>query len=144
MQLTRQVDLTRIEEIKILSDVRLIHRHDLNHISSEENLRVQFELMGDVQGSITCFLCLDGMELSEMERNYLFPLFTESMNILVGRQISLDQQLSKLKIRLSPPKLNMNSLEINTRRKSFSQHYELELSTMSLNVVMVSSIEFVN
>lgn len=144
MQLSRQVDLTRIEEIKILSDVRLIHRHDLNHISSQENLRVQFDLAGDVQGSITCFLCLDGMELSDMERNYLFPLFTESMNILVGRQISLDQQLSRLKIRLSAPKLNMNSMEMSTRKKTFSQHYELELSTMSLNVVMVSSIEFVN
>ncbi len=144
MLLTKQVDLTQIPEIKILNDVRLIHRHDLNQISSQENLRVQFEITGDVKGAITCYLCMDELELSQMEKNYIFPLFTESMNILIGRQISLDQQIAKLKVNLSAPKISMISVPVRTANKSVSHIYELELATMSFNVVVESSLEYLN
>lgn len=144
MLLTKQIDLTQIPEIRILNDVRLIHRNDLNQISSHENLRVQFEISGDVKGAITCYLCLDELELSQMEKNYIFPLFTESMNILVGRQISLDQQTSKLKVNLSSPKISMISVPVQTAKKNVTHIYELELATMSFNVIVESSLDFLN
>lgn len=144
MLLTKPVELNQIPEIKILNDVRLIHRQDLNHVTSQENLRVQFAISGEVKGAITCYLCLDELELSQMEKNYIFPLFTESMNILVGRQISFDQNLSKLKISLSTPKISMISVPVQTAKKTVCQIYELELSTMSFNVIVESSLEFLN
>ena len=46
MEVYRAFELTSIDELKILSDVRLINRHDLNSIYSKDNLHVQFSLMG--------------------------------------------------------------------------------------------------
>jgi hypothetical protein len=144
MEVTRPLELSRIEEIKILHNVRLVHRHDLNPIHTTNNLRVQFEVSGDLKGAVTCYLCLDGLSLEPAERNYLFPLFVESMNILVGRQFSLDDDLSKFRIRLSSPKLNMNSVEINTRLKLMMQKYELQLEGVSYNVLTEYNLESLN
>ena len=144
MEVTRPLELSRIEEIKILHNVRLVHRHDLNPIHTTNNLRVQFEVSGDLKGAVTCYLCLDGLSLEPVERNYLFPLFVEAMNILVGRQFSLDDDLSKFRIKLSSPKLNMNSVEINTRLKVMMQKYELQLEGVSYNVLTEYNLESLN
>ncbi len=135
MEVTRPIEVTRIGELKILQNVRLIHRSDLNPVYSKENLRVQFTVTGEIKGAITCYLCLDGHELSAIERNYIFPLFVESMNILIGRQISQDSELSHFKINLSSPKLNMNSLEVNTALRSLTQKYDLELESIQFCVL---------
>ena len=97
MDVSQALELASINELKILSNVRLINRHDLNSLNSQENLHVQFALTGEVQGAMTCYLCLDQHKLTQTDKNYIFPLFVESMNILVGKQLSLNQQL---KIRL--------------------------------------------
>ncbi len=117
MEVTKLIELGRISEIKILHNVRLIHKHDLNPVYSKDNLRVQFEMSGEIRGQITCYLCLDGQELTVAERNYIFPLFVESMNILIGRQLSLDEELNQFHVKLSSPKLNMIPYEINTTFK---------------------------
>ena len=119
MDVSHALKLASIKELKILSNVRLINRHDLNALNSQENLHVQFALSGEVQGSMTCYLCLDHHKLTQTDKNYIFPLFVESMNILVGKQLSLNQQL---KIKLSPPRLSMISHLINTSEKSGMQH----------------------
>jgi hypothetical protein len=129
MEVSKPMDLTRIEEIKILQNARLIYKHDLNPVVSHENIRVQFQISGDLQGSITCYLCIDGMDLYSSEKNFIYPLFTEAMNILLGRQLSVDPKLNKLKLQLSPPKINLNPLEINTNLRSMTQKYELELDS---------------
>lgn len=144
MEVSRPLELSRIEEIKILHNVRLVHRHDLNPIHSTNNLRVQFEITGDLKGSVTCYLCLDGIVLEPAEKNYLYPLFVESMNILVGRQFSLDDDLSKFRVRLSSPKLNMISVEINTRLKLMMQKYELQLEGLAYNVLTEYNLETLN
>ncbi|MES2528572.1 MAG: hypothetical protein V4598_15925 [Bdellovibrionota bacterium] len=144
MEVTRLVELARIDELKILHNVRLINRHDLNPITSSDNLHVQFYVSGDVKGNITCHLCLDGQELSDAERNYLFPLFTESMNILVGRQISLDDEFRNMRIQLSPPKLSMIAKIISTNNRNMIQKYELELEALSLDVLIEYSLEGMN
>lgn len=144
MEVSKQIEISRIEELKILQNVRLIHRHDLNPVTSSSNLRVQFELTGEIKGTITCYLCLDGQDITEADRNYLFPLFVESMNILIGRQISIDDDLSHFKVKLSAPKLNMNSISINTTGRGVTHKYELELESSSFCVLTQYSLEIVN
>lgn len=144
MEVSRPLELARISEIKILQNVRLIHKHDLNPVYSKDNLRVQFELSGDIKGSITCYLCLDNQDLTPMDRNYIFPLFVEAMNILVGKQISMDDELSLFQIKLSPPKLSMIPKELNTALRTVTQKYELELEAASYNVLTEYSLEALN
>lgn len=144
MEVLKPLELARIAEIKILQNVRLIHRHDLNPVYSKDNLRVQFQITGEIKGSITCYLCIDGQELTHSERNYLFPLFVESMNILIGRQITLDEDLSHFKINLSSPKISMIAQEINTSLRSMTQKYELELEDTSYNVLTEYNLEALN
>ena len=141
MDVSHALKLSSIKELKILSNVRLINRHDLNALNSQENLHVQFALSGEVQGSMTCYLCLDHHKLTQTDKNYIFPLFVESMNILVGKQLSLNQQL---KIRLSPPRLSMISQLINTSEKSGMQHYDLQLDGQTFSVLTESTIEILN
>ncbi len=144
MEVTRMVELARIQELKILHNVRLINRHDLNPIVSSDNLHVQFELKGEVVGKITCHLCLDGKELTQADRNYLFPLFAESMNILVGRQISLDEEFRNMRIQLSSPKLSMIAREISTGTRTMTQKYELDLDSQSFDVLIEYGVEGIN
>lgn len=144
MEVLKPLELARIAEIKILQNVRLIHRLDLNPVYSKDNLRVQFEISGEIKGSITCYLCIDGHELSHADRNYLFPLFVESMNILIGRQITLDDDLSGFKINLSSPKLSMIAKEINTSLRSMTQKYDLELDDTSFVVLTEYNLEAMN
>ncbi len=141
MEVLRPIEVARIGELKILQNVRLIHRTDINPIYSKENLRVQFTITGEIKGAITCYLCLDGHELTPTERNYIFPLFVESMNILIGRQISLDDDLSKFRVKLSAPRLNMNSLEVNTALRVMTQKYDLELEDIQFCVLTEYSLE---
>jgi hypothetical protein len=144
MEVLKPIELSRIDEIKILHNVRLIHRMDLNPIYSKDNLRVQFDLSGEIKGSITCYLCLDGHELTPIERNYIFPLFVESMNILIGRQITLDDDLSHFKIKLSSPRLSMLPVEVNTALRAMTQKYELELENISFNVLTEYNLQALN
>ena len=144
MEVWKSIELVRIDEIKILQNVRLVHRLDLNPVYSKDNLRVQFEITGEIKGSITCYLCLDCEELSPSEKSYIFPLFVESMNILIGRQISLDDELSHFKIKLSSPKLSMIAKEINTRLRNLTQKYDLELEDRSYRVLTEYSLEALN
>lgn len=144
MEISKPIEVSSISEIKILQDVRLIHRHDMNPIHSKENLRVQFEITGEIKGAITCYLCLDGHDLLPVERNYFFPLFVETMNILVGRQMGMDKTLKEFKLKLSAPKLSMIPQEINTSYKSLMQKYELELEAITFNVLTEYNLEAIN
>ena len=141
MEVYRTLELTTISEIKILSDVKLINRHDLNSFYSKDNLHVQFNLTGELRGGITCYMCLDKNELTPTDKNYIFPLFVEAMNILIGKQISMDKEFKTFKVKLSPPKLSMISKEVNTSLKSGMQYYELELERYSFSILTEYSIE---
>jgi hypothetical protein len=144
MDVSKQIEISRIEELKILSNVRIIYRHDLNPIESTQNLRVQFEISGDVKGLITCYLCLDDIELSMQDRNFLFPLFVESMNILIGKQMSVDEELNELRINISTPKINFNPITINSRNKRSLHKYELELDNNIFSVCAEYGLELIN
>ncbi len=144
MEVSRMVELARIEELKILHDVRLLNRHDLNPVHSQDNLHVQFEITGEIRGKITCHLCLDKHELSSPEKNYLFPLFTEAMNILIGKQISQDEDFRHMKIQMSPPKISMIAKDITTESRNLTQKYELELEAESFIVLIEYSLEGMN
>lgn len=144
MEVLRPIEFTRIDELKILQNVRLLHKHDLNPIYSKENLIVQFEISGDIKGTINCYLCLDQLELSESDKNYLFPLFIESMNILTGKQITQDDEFSNFKIQMSPPKLSMISREINSSLRIRTQKYDLEMDDTSYKVLVDYNLQAAN
>ncbi|HXH73390.1 MAG TPA: hypothetical protein VNJ08_00380 [Bacteriovoracaceae bacterium] len=144
MEVSKPIEISRIEELTIIQNVRIIHRHDLNPVISQNNLRVQFEMTGEIRGGITCYLCLDGHELSVSEKNYLFPLFVEAMNILIGRQITLDEEISHFNVRLSSPKLNMIPTPISTSARGMTHKYELELESSSFCVLAEYSLETIN
>lgn len=144
MEVLKPIELNRIEELKILNNVRLLNKFDLNPIYSSENLMVQFDVNGEVRGQINCYLCLDEKELSAGDKNYLFPLFVESMNILVGRQITLDETLGNLQLNLSAPKISLTSREINTARRKITQKYDFEIEEMIYCVLLEYSLEALN
>jgi hypothetical protein len=144
MEVTRPIEFTRIDELKILQNVRLLHKHDLNPVYSKENLIVQFEISGDIKGTINCYLCLDELDLTQSDKNYLFPLFIESMNILAGRQITLDEEFSNFNIQLSPPKLSMISKEIHSSLKIRTQKYDLEMDDISYKILIDYNLQAAN
>jgi hypothetical protein len=144
MDVSKPIEVIRIEELKILQDVRLILNNDLNPVVSKDNLRVQFDLTGEVKGSITCYLCLDGHELSPSDKNYIFPLFVEAMNILIGRQITLDEDFNSFKIKLSSPKMNMIPTIVHTQGRGQTHKYELELEAASFTILNQYSLEIIN
>lgn len=144
MDALRAVELARIEELKIVQDVRLIYKTDLNPMSSKENLSVVFDISGDVKGRVAAYLCLDGKELGEAERNYIFPLFVEAMNILVGRQITLDKELIHSQVKLSAPKLSMISTDISTQQRNRTQKYTLDLDYISFPVLITYQLQAMN
>lgn len=144
MEVIQSAELTQIDEVRILSNVRLISRNDLNHLSSKDNLRVQFDVSGELRGTITSYLCLDNKELTDAEKNYLYPLFTETMNILLGRQISTERRFVGARINLSAPKISLLPVTLSTRGKSQMQRYELELSTISFTVLVEYSLAALN
>lgn len=144
MEVFKQIELDQISEIKILQNVRVLYKTDLNPTYSKENLRVQFEVTGEVRGQINCYLCIDGQSLDHAERNYIFPLFAESMNILIGRQLSSDKKIKQSQIRISPPKISMNPQELNTSFKIMMQKYELTLDDRSLTILIEYNLEAIN
>ena len=124
-----------ISEIKILPNVRLLNQAMSEPLLSQDNLRVEFQIRGEIIGKITCYLCLDGHELSQTEKNFIFPLFVESMNILIGKQISYDKSLKNFKINLSPPKISMLTSSLKTNQSKNIQSYNLELDGISFKIL---------
>jgi chemotaxis protein CheY-P-specific phosphatase CheC len=84
------------------------------------------------------------LELSESDKNYLFPLFIESMNILTGKQITLDDEFSNFKIQMSPPKLSMIPREINSSLRIRTQKYDLEMDDISYKVLVDYNLQAAN
>jgi|GEM_PF-6602460 len=134
------VQLSHIEEIKILTDVKLTNESN-DRENSLQNVHVNFILNGEIKGDVTAYLCLDGVDLSTAEKNYLFPLFTESMNILIGKQISLDPQLNYLRVSLSPPRFIGKAESIKLKRGLTSQTYFLETEEFRLPVILIYQLE---
>jgi hypothetical protein len=144
MEVTPSININSLIDVKILSDVRLTGKHDLNPVYSKDNLHVQFLVSGELQGHITCYLCLDNLELGASDRNVIFPLFVESMNILVGKMLSSDRQLVLFKLMLSPPKLSLIPKELNTQYKLNTHTYELDIEGQAFRVLMEYSLKVMN
>ncbi|HLT23307.1 MAG TPA: hypothetical protein VKZ84_07685, partial [Bacteriovoracaceae bacterium] len=74
----------------------------------------------------------------------LFPLFIESMNILIGKQMSLDPVLKHLKIDLSTPRISLNPTTIHTSGVHPTHLYTLQLDETSYDVLIQYSLELMN
>ncbi|MFA5583211.1 MAG: hypothetical protein WDA09_03270 [Bacteriovoracaceae bacterium] len=144
MDIDKNIEVEQLEEVTILYDVRLINAHDLNPRTSKDNLSAQFVLSGEVRGVINCYLCLDNKDLGHTDRNYLFPLFIESMNILIGKQMSLDPVLKNLKMNLSTPRISLNPITVNTSGVHPTHLYNLQLDETSYDVLIQYSLEMMN
>ncbi len=144
MDVSHTLEVSKIAEIKILSDVRLISQSITRNISSKDNLHVQFLINGELQGNITCHLFLDKHELSPTDKNFIFPLFTEAMNILIGKQLSQDIKLKNLMTKLSPPKLSMISRDLISENRPGTQLYALELDGFTFKVLIEYNFEVIS
>lgn len=134
-----------IEEIQILSDVRLVGSRDLNPMSFSDYIKVQFELKGETKGVVFCYLDLEDKELTVAEKNYLLPLFLETMNILLGQQISRKFTSTGSDLRLSPPKIVSSKMPFSTHDKRHPiQKYSLELRTISFEVAVEYNLDRLN
>jgi len=133
-----------IEEIQILSDVRLVGNRDLNPLSFTDYIKVQFEIKGNVKGFVFCYLDLEDKELTVAEKNYLLPLFLETMNILLGQQVSKSYNTTG-DLRLSPPKIVSSKSPFTTNgKRNPVQKYSLELRTISFEVAIEYNLERLN
>ncbi|GEM_PF-1268593 len=144
MDVYKNLDWEAVEKLKISSGSKIVLKRDLNFLRSEENISVQFLLDGEVKGSVDCHLCLDNKDIDENSRNYLYPYFTESMNILLGRLISTDPMLSALKIKLSPPKCTIYSKTIDSRLMSELVVYSLVINDFDFDVVLNLNLTVIN
>jgi hypothetical protein len=144
MEFFKELENNKINQLNIVHNVRLIGKNDLNPVYSKQNIRVQFSLTGNLKGIVNCYLCLDNEELSHTERNTLFPLFTESMNILLGKQISGEYMDHHEITRLSPPKINLNNAEFNSSFKKNILKYELEIDSLSYTVLIEYILDTLN
>ena len=144
MENLKLLEIKSIPEIRILPSVRIIELLDLNHIYSKDNLRVQYLISGEASGAINCHLCLDQHSLTSSDKNYLYPLFVESMNILIGHQISHDKNLKDLKIKLSPPKFSIISKELNTAFYISVQRYALESDEKVFDILIEHNLQIFN
>jgi len=133
-----------IEEIAVLSEIKLIHQKDLNHTNSIDNISVRFNLSGQIKGQITCYLVLDFLDMTENDKQFIYPIFVEAMNILIGQQISRDPKLKKLSIDLSAPKPSLISENVYTKLKDQTQKYELQMEHYDLDVLINYSLEVLN
>jgi hypothetical protein len=145
METLLQENFGIIEEVQILSDVRLVGSRDLNPLSFTDYIKVQFEIIGEVKGHIFCYLDLEDKELSIEEKNYLLPLFLESMNILLGQQLSRNYNTSGADLRLTPPKIvSSKSLFFTNGKRRPIQKYSLELRTMTFDIAIEYNLERMN
>jgi len=144
MDVSKQIIITRIQELKILQNVRILYKHDLNPLISSKNLRVQFDITGEVVGCVICYLFMDNIDFTLEEKNFIFPLFVESMNILIGKQFSHDEDIANFKLKLHPPKINFNSSEINSKLKNTVHKYVLELDDKYFNVLTEYNLTYLN
>ena len=116
-----------IQSLKILSNVHI------NNLKTEELYqnydggecdRASFNVNGYFLGQIDCYLFIDDQNFDVSELNYIIPLFVEGMNILIGRQLSMDAEKALADFKLSPPKLTKQQKVTNN----------LKLKTYSLNL----------
>lgn len=140
----KNLDWSEVEGLRISPHSKITHKKDLNHIRSTENIQVQFSLSGDVKGMIHCYLCLDDREMTEADKNYLYPLFTESMNILIGRLISTDKLFSVSNIQLSAPRFTLYSKMIDSRMVDQLIVYELKINDHEFNVILNLDLTAIN
>lgn len=145
METLVQTNFGIIEEIQILSDVRLVGCRDLNPLSFNDYIKVRFDLSGDLKGQIFCYLDLEDKELTVAEKNYLLPLFLETMNILLGQQVSRNYKTSGPDLRISPPQIVSSKSPFSTAEKRHSiQKYSLELRTISFEVAVEYILDRLN
>ncbi len=136
MDVYKNLDWSEVEQLKISPSSRIIRKKDLNHLHTDENITVQFNISGEITGTIDCHLCLDNKDITEADRNYLYPHFSESMNILLGKLISTDSFLSTSELKLSPPKINLYSKMIDSRLVDKLMVYELMINDFEFDVIL--------
>lgn len=144
MDVYKNLDWSEVERLKISPTSRIVRKKDINPLHSDENITVQFQTSGDIVGTIDCHLCLDNKEITEADRNFLYPLFAESMNILIGKLISTDKLLMNSNIKLSPPKITIYSKMLDSRLVEKLMVYELMINDFEFDVIMNLNLTVMN
>ena len=108
-------------------------------IKEENEVAVAFKLEGELRGSIVCLLNLGTRKLSQGEENYLYSLFTESMNILMGQFLTnLEDQLGILSS-ISAPRMYLSHDPLPT---SLAYNTQFGIHTSSAMTLVARGLEF--
>lgn len=150
MDLLNNNSSSQAKEISLLDHIRLIQSHDLNPFYSSRNYTVQFDLINQknqsLYGQVTSSIALDLFEDDEIQdlglkngEEFLFSVFIESINILIGQQLKKDSNLI-----ISPPRKTKISRVIRSENKTQIQKYELIIDEISFDVVVEYHIHLPN
>lgn len=97
----------------------------LNSGRSDE-MSIMFYLKGELEGKIICTISLDCNE-SKTDRTFLKSLFTESMNILLGKFLTeLEDETGLMSLLSSPQQIEISEFKLNGRHSvSIKTKYDL-------------------
>jgi hypothetical protein len=122
-----------IHSLKILSNVEiknLLRSNNFKKTTEDVIYCASFRVEGFFNGIISCYFFIDETKLELAELNYLIPLFIESMNILIGKELSIKAEKGSNNFKLYPPQLykkyEIENLVLN--------EYQLELDENTFSI----------
>ena len=104
-----------------------------NHKSSQKSnkeIGVSFQLSGDLQGKIYCFLDITNKRFLAQEGPFFNSLFIESLNILTGQMVTNLENRHDVNTTISNPSF-------------FEQNNEVELSVDRSNLLLSADAKFI-
>lgn len=102
-------------------------------ISESERVNILFKLEGELTGHIICSFLMDDKEITQDQLFQYQSIFTESMNILLGKFLTqLDDETGLMSLISSPRLLTNNKFitEINNFSHAIKLKTEYQLLTM--------------
>ncbi len=134
--LIHQLNSSLPKEINIYNQAFLILDRPLIkaqkvHFPTDHELILHFQAQGELSGSFICLLDTYKKSISEKERGAFLSLYTESMNILLGRFLSTLDSEYDIMTNLDAPKV----LQKVQAAKYFEQVNELDRYTFGYTLI---------
>lgn len=102
------------------------------HQPTDHEIVLQFIVTGELEGSFTCLLDTYKKDITSAEKNTFLSLYTESMNILLGRFLSnLDDEFDILSALSAPSNLSKERYTQYLTQSSESEKYSFGYTLIS-------------
>ncbi len=134
-------ELNIYNQAHLILDCPLIKTSKVRSQTSFERA-VQFNIIGEIQGQVICFLDTYDKKINSAESKYLTSLFEESMNILLGKVVTNLENSHNLSTLLSSPiKKDSYQLEAsNFENNTFSLKYKLITNAQEYDCRLVINV----